>query len=55
MHTQWKQGQVSCEEYRNTARVCREGVGRAKAWLELNLGFVGVIIKKGRKEDPGNY
>ncbi|KFP63365.1 hypothetical protein N322_04034, partial [Cariama cristata] len=37
MHRQWKQGQVSFEEYRDTARLCRDGVRKAKAQLELNL------------------
>ncbi|KFQ63524.1 hypothetical protein N334_07076, partial [Pelecanus crispus] len=37
MHRQWKQGQVSWEEYRDAARLCRDGVRKAKAQLELNL------------------
>jgi len=37
LHRQWKQEQVSWEEYRDTARLCREEVRRAKVWLELNL------------------
>ena len=37
MHRQWKQGQVSWEEYRIVAWLCRDGVRKAKAWLELNL------------------
>ena len=36
MHRQWKQGQVSLEEYRDTAWLCRGGVRKAKAQLELN-------------------
>ncbi|KAK4806906.1 hypothetical protein QYF61_012627 [Mycteria americana] len=36
-HRQWKQGQVSWEEYRDAARLCRDGVRKAKAQLELNL------------------
>ncbi|KFQ62398.1 hypothetical protein N334_02973, partial [Pelecanus crispus] len=37
LHRQWKQGQVSWEEYREDAQLCREGVRKAKAQLELNL------------------
>jgi len=37
MHKQWKQGQVSWEGYRDTARLCRVGVRKAKAGRELNL------------------
>ena len=28
---------MSWEEYRDAAWLCRDGVRRAKAWLELNL------------------
>ena len=28
---------MSWEEYRDAARLCRDGVRRARAWLELNL------------------
>ena len=31
MHRQWKQGQVSWEEYRDAASLCRDGVRKAKA------------------------
>jgi len=37
LHRQWKQGQVSWEEYRDAAQSCRDGVRRAKAQLELTL------------------
>ena len=37
MHKQWKQGQVTWEEYRDAARLCRDGVRKAKAQLELDL------------------
>jgi len=37
LHTQWKQGQVSWEDYRDAVQLCRDGVRRAKARLELNL------------------
>jgi len=31
LHRQWKQGQVSWEEYRDAARLCRDEVRRAAA------------------------
>ncbi|KAK4827902.1 hypothetical protein QYF61_022325 [Mycteria americana] len=37
MQRQWKQGQVSWEEYRDAAGLCRDGVRKAKAQMELNL------------------
>ena len=37
LHRQWKQGLASWEEYRDAARLCRDGVRKAKAQLELNL------------------
>ncbi|GAB0204458.1 mitochondrial enolase superfamily member 1 [Grus japonensis] len=33
----WKQGQVACEEYRETVRAARDQVRKAKALIELNL------------------
>ncbi|KAK4827189.1 hypothetical protein QYF61_015151 [Mycteria americana] len=42
LHRQWKQGQVTWEEYREAARLCRDGFRNAKAQLELNA--------KGHKE-----
>ncbi|KAK4821003.1 hypothetical protein QYF61_010734 [Mycteria americana] len=47
LHRQWKQGQVTWEEYRNTARLCRDGVRKAKAQLELNLAGNAKNNKKG--------
>ncbi|KAK4827373.1 LOW QUALITY PROTEIN: hypothetical protein QYF61_017311 [Mycteria americana] len=47
MHRQWKQGQVSWEEYREAARLCRDGVRKAKAQLELNLARDTKNNKKG--------
>ncbi|KFM02997.1 hypothetical protein AS27_15497, partial [Aptenodytes forsteri] len=47
MHRQWKQGQVSWEEYRDTAQLCRNGVMKAKARLELNLARDTKNNKKG--------
>lgn len=35
--SQWKQGQVSREDYGVTAQFCRNGVRKAKAKLELNF------------------
>ncbi|KFQ69267.1 hypothetical protein N335_01811, partial [Phaethon lepturus] len=37
MHRQWKQGQVSWEEYRDAAQLCRHGVRKTKVQLELHL------------------
>jgi len=37
LHRQCKQQQMSWEEYRDTALLCREGIRKAKAQLELNL------------------
>ncbi|KAK4823022.1 LOW QUALITY PROTEIN: hypothetical protein QYF61_024824 [Mycteria americana] len=47
MHSQWKKGQVSWEEYRDAARLCRNGVRKAKAQLELNLARDTKNNKKG--------
>ncbi|KAK4830238.1 hypothetical protein QYF61_009305 [Mycteria americana] len=47
MHRQWKQGQVSWEEYKDTARLCRDGVGKAKEQLKLNLARDAKNNKKG--------
>jgi len=37
MYRQWKQGQVTWEKYRDAAWLCRDGIGKAKARMELNL------------------
>jgi len=37
MHRQWKQGQISREEYRDAARLCGDGIRKTKVQLELNL------------------
>ncbi|KFQ85226.1 hypothetical protein N337_10020, partial [Phoenicopterus ruber ruber] len=47
MHRQWKQGQVSWEEYRDAAWLCRYGVRKAKAWMELNLARDAKNNKRG--------
>ncbi|KAK4825160.1 hypothetical protein QYF61_024549 [Mycteria americana] len=47
LHRQWKQGQVTWEEYRDAARLCRDGVRKAKAQLKLNLARDAKNNKKG--------
>ncbi|KFQ63342.1 hypothetical protein N334_13791, partial [Pelecanus crispus] len=47
LHRQWKQGQVSWGEYRETTQLCREEVRQAKAQLELNLARDVKNNKKG--------
>jgi len=47
LHRQWKQGSVFWQEYRDAARLCRDGVRKAKARLELNLAGDAKNIKKG--------
>ncbi|KAK4810861.1 hypothetical protein QYF61_008833 [Mycteria americana] len=42
-----RQGRVTWEEYRDTARLCRDGVRKAKAQLELNLARNARNNKKG--------
>jgi len=37
MHRQCKQGQVSWEEHRDAAQLCRDGVRKAKAQMELTF------------------
>jgi len=37
VYRRWKQGQDTCEEYRNIIRACREETRKAKPYLELNL------------------
>lgn len=37
LHKRWKQGQVACEEYRDTDQVCRDRTQKAKTHLELHL------------------
>lgn len=37
MCRQWKQEQVSCEEFRDAIWFCRNGVRKAKVHQELNL------------------
>jgi len=47
MHRQWKQGQVSWEEYRDAAWFCRDGIRKVKVQLELNLARDAKNNKKG--------
>ena len=47
LYRQWKQGQVSWEEYKDAARLCRDEVMRAKVQLELNLASDAENNKKG--------
>ena len=46
MYSQWKQGQVTWEDYRVDVRHCREEIRTAKAQLELKLAST-VKDKKG--------
>ena len=48
MHRQWKKEQVPWEEYNEAVRLCRDGVRKAKAHLELNLAKHAKRNKKGR-------
>jgi len=54
---QWKLGQVSCEQYRNAAWLCRDGVKRAKEWTELNLSSVAKkpLAKDAKNNKRGFY
>ncbi|KAK4808500.1 hypothetical protein QYF61_005817 [Mycteria americana] len=47
LHRQWKQGQATWKEYRDAARLCRDGVRKAKVQLELNLARDAKNNKKG--------
>ena len=47
MHKQWKQGQVTWEKYRDAARLCGDGIQKAKAQLELDLARGSKKNKKG--------
>jgi len=37
VYKSWKRGQVTQEEYRDNVQLCRDGVRKAKAHLEMNL------------------
>jgi len=47
VHRQWTQRQVSWEEYRDAARLWRDGIRKAKLWMELNLAKDAKSNKKG--------
>jgi len=47
LHRQWKEGLASWEEYREAVRLCRGGVRKAEAHLELNLARDAKNNKKG--------
>jgi len=47
LHRQWKQGLASWKEYREATRLCRDGVRKAMAQLELNLARDVKNNKKG--------
>ena len=46
MYRQWKQRQLPWEEYRDAARLFRDGIRKAKSQLEMDLARA---IKKNRK------
>lgn len=47
IHREWKQGQVLWEQNKEAARLCRDGVRKAKAQLELNMARDDKRNKKG--------
>jgi len=47
MNRRWKQEQVTWEKYMDTARLCRVGVRKAKAQMELDLARGAKRYKKG--------
>ena len=47
MHKQWKQGQLSREEYRDATRPCKDRVRKTKVQLELGLARGTKKDKKG--------
>jgi len=60
MHRQWKQGQVSWEEYRDTDWLCRNSIRKTRVQLELNLagdgknnknGFYKYVSQKGKVKE----
>ena len=62
MYRKWKQGCVSWKEYRAVVRVCRDGIRKAKAQMELNLardvkdnkkGFYRYIGRKRQAKESG--
>ena len=53
MYRKWKQGCVSCEEYRAVVRVCRDRMRKAKVQMELNLARDVKDNKVQRQEETG--
>lgn len=47
VYKRWKVGQVTQEEHRDTVQLCRDGVRKAKAHLDLNLATATKCNKKG--------
>lgn len=47
MYKQWKQGHIACEEYRDDVWMCRDGIRKAKAHVELKLTRDAKNNKKG--------
>lgn len=39
MHRRWKEGQVTCKEYRDHVWLCKDGVRKAKVKVKLELNF----------------
>lgn len=62
MHGQWNQGHTSWEEHNDAAWVCRDGIRKTKAQLELNLarkvknkkGFYSYLAQKKMIYSPPN-
>jgi len=50
MHRQRKLGQETWEEYGDAARFCRNGIGKTKAQLELDLEEAQRRIRKAGEE-----
>jgi len=60
MHRQWKQGQVSWEDCRDAACLCKHGVRKAKVQRKLNLAkdvknnkqvFYRYVSQKGKSKE----
>lgn len=37
MHIQWKQGQVTLAVFRDAVQICKDGIRKAKAQMDLDL------------------
>ena len=49
MHRQWKQKQITWDEYGDATRLCRDDIRKAKGQLELDLA------RGERKDKKGSY